>query len=70
VLHKPLAVLVLLIVSVSAFAQTDQAAKQAALDQRVRVEVRQFKGKVSLFAKKPLPPARAHRARDYLQRND
>ena len=51
VLHKPLAVLVLLIVSVSAFAQTDQAAKQAALDQRVRVEVRQFKGKVSLFAK-------------------
>jgi beta-lactamase class A len=50
-LHKPLAVLVLLIAGVSAFAQTDQAAKQAALDQRVRVEVGQFKGKVSLFAK-------------------
>jgi hypothetical protein len=56
VLHKPLAVLVLLIVSVSAFAQTDQAVKQAALDQRVRVEVRQFKGKVSLFAKNRYHP--------------
>jgi beta-lactamase class A len=51
VLQNPLAVLVLLIASVSAFAQTDQAAKQAALDQRVRIEVRQFKGKVNLFAK-------------------
>ena len=51
VLHKPLAVLVLLIAGVSVFAQTDQTAKQAALDQRVRAEVTQFKGKVSLFAK-------------------
>jgi beta-lactamase class A len=51
VLHKPLAVLVLLIAGVSVSAQTDQAAKQAALDHRVRVEVAQFKGKVSLFAK-------------------
>ena len=51
VLHKSLAVLVLLIAGVSVFAQTDQTAKQAALDQRVRAEVTQFKGKVSLFAK-------------------
>jgi len=43
--------LILLLVAVNAFAQTDQAAKQAALDQRVRAEVAQFKGKVSLFAK-------------------
>jgi beta-lactamase class A len=42
---------VLLIAPLSAFAQTDQAAKQAALDQRVRAEVSQFKGKVSIFAK-------------------
>ncbi len=48
---KPLAVLVLLQAGVSAFAQSDQAAKQAALDQRVRAAVTQFKGKVSLFAK-------------------
>jgi beta-lactamase class A len=48
---KPLAVLVFLLASVTAFAQTDQTAKQAALDQRVRAEVTQFKGKVSLFAK-------------------
>lgn len=48
---KPLAVLVLLLAGVSAFAQSDQAAKQAALDQRVRAAVSQFKGKVSLFAK-------------------
>jgi beta-lactamase class A len=51
VLHKPLAVLVLLMAGVNVSAQTDQAAKQAALDHRVRVEVAQFKGKVSLFAK-------------------
>ena len=51
VLLKPLAVLVLLFAAVSAFAQTDQAVKQPALDQRVRAEVTQFKGKVSLFAK-------------------
>ena len=50
-LLKPLPVVVLLLTCVSALAQTDQAAKQAALDQRVRAEVTQFKGKVSLFAK-------------------
>ncbi len=51
VLMTRLPVLVLLIAGVTASAQTDQAAKQAALDQRVRAEVAQFKGKVSLFAK-------------------
>lgn len=55
VMSKPLpnslAVLVLLLTTASAFAQTDQAAKQAALDQRVRAELKQFKGKVCLFAK-------------------
>ena len=51
VLQKPLAALVLLIAGVNALAQTDQVATQAALDQRVRAEVSQFKGKVSLFAK-------------------
>lgn len=51
VLQKPLAALVLLIAGVNAFAQTDQVATQAALDQRVRAEVSQFRGKVSLFAK-------------------
>src|SRR5512132_3280504 len=51
VLLKLLAIFVLLLAGASAFAQTDQAAKQAALDQRVRAEVLQFKGKVSLFAK-------------------
>ena len=51
VLLKLLAGVVLLLAGVSAFAQTDQAAKQAALDQRVRAEVMQFKGRVSLFAK-------------------
>lgn len=50
-LLKPLPVVVLLLTCVSALAQTDQATKQAALDQRVRAEVTQFKGKVSLFAK-------------------
>jgi beta-lactamase class A len=44
-------ILVLLLAGVSAFAQTGQSAKQAALDQRVRADVSQFKGKVSLFAK-------------------
>lgn len=48
---KCLALLVALLASASAFAQTDQAAKQAALDKRVRAEVTQFKGKVSLFAR-------------------
>jgi beta-lactamase class A len=46
-----LAALVLLISCATAFAQTEQAAKQAALDQKIRAEVAQFKGKVSLFAK-------------------
>ena len=48
---KPLSVLVLLFATVNAFAQTEQAAKRAALDTRVRAEVSQFKGKVSLSAK-------------------
>src|ERR1700674_2035467 len=48
---KPLAVLGLLLAGGSAFAQTEQAAKQAALDQRVHAELKQFKGKVTLFAK-------------------
>jgi beta-lactamase class A len=51
VFHRALAFLLLLIAGVGASAQTDQAAKQSALDQRVRAEVAQFKGKVSLFAK-------------------
>ncbi|HEY3040704.1 MAG TPA: serine hydrolase [Pyrinomonadaceae bacterium] len=46
-----LAALVLLLACVGAFAQTGQTTKQAAWDQRVRAEVAQFKGKVSLFAK-------------------
>jgi beta-lactamase class A len=46
-----LAALVLLISSAAVFAQTDQQAKLSVLDQRVRAEVAQFKGKVSLFAK-------------------
>lgn len=50
-LNKTLPVLGLLIASVSAFAQTNQEVKQTALDQRVRAEISQFKGKVSLFAK-------------------
>lgn len=43
--------LVLLVASVSAFAQTNRASGSGTLDQRVREEVAQFKGKVSLFAK-------------------
>jgi beta-lactamase class A len=35
----------------SVIAQSDQAAKHAALDQRVRAELAQFKGKVKLFAR-------------------
>ncbi len=46
-----LAALVLLLAGVTAFAQTGQTTKQATLDQRVRAEVAQFKGKVSIFAK-------------------
>lgn len=45
------AILALLFACANTFAQGDQAAKQTALDQRVRAEVAQFKGKVSLFAK-------------------
>lgn len=41
----------MLFASVSVLAQTDPAARQLALDGRVRAEVSQFKGKVSLFAK-------------------
>ena len=51
VLIKTLPVLVLLIASVIGFAQTNQGPKQTALDQRVRAEIAQFRGKVSLFAK-------------------
>ena len=48
---QALAIIVVLLANVTAFAQTTQAAKQSALDARVRAEVSQFKGKVSLFAK-------------------
>jgi beta-lactamase class A len=51
VLIIPLLVFSLLITSVSAFAQTNQDVKQTALDQRVRAEIAQFKGNVSVFAK-------------------
>ncbi len=44
------ALIVLLITSASAFAQSEAPAK-AALDQRVRAELSQFKGKVHLYAK-------------------
>ncbi|MDQ2975802.1 MAG: class A beta-lactamase-related serine hydrolase [Acidobacteriota bacterium] len=50
-LSKILALLALLLAGVNAFAQTTQAAKQTVLDGRVRAEVTQFKGKVSLYAK-------------------
>jgi beta-lactamase class A len=46
-----LAGIVLLVASLTASAQTNQNRADAALDQRVRAEVAQFKGKVSLFAK-------------------
>ena len=51
VLIKTLSVLLLLFASLSAFAQTNPEVKQTALDQRVRAEVSQFKGKVNLYAK-------------------
>ena len=51
ILIKSWAVLVVLLAGVSALAQTDQAVTQTALDKRVRAEVSQFKGKVSLYAK-------------------
>ena len=44
-------VLVMLLAATGALAQTQQPAKQSPLDERVRAEVAQFKGKVSLFAK-------------------
>ncbi len=50
-LFKCLVLVALLQASASTFAQTAQASKQTAVDQRVRAEVAQFKGKVSLFAK-------------------
>ena len=50
-LKRALVVLVLLFASVEAFGQTDQPAKQPTFDARVRAEVSQFKGKVSLAAK-------------------
>ena len=46
-----LAVVPLLLAGGTALAQTDQAARQAALGQRVRAELTQFKGKVRLYAK-------------------
>src|SRR6267142_6754058 len=49
-LNKILRLLVLLLAGINVSAQTDQPAKQT-LDARVRAEVSQFKGKVSLFAK-------------------
>ena len=51
ILIKSLAVLVALLAGVSVLAQTDHAVTQTALDKRVRAEVSQFKGKVSLYAK-------------------
>jgi beta-lactamase class A len=48
---RSLVILVLLQTGGSVFAQTDSTAKQAALDQRVRAELAQFKGKVKLFAR-------------------
>ena len=41
----------MLMASVASFAQSDRAAKQMSLDQRVRAEVAQFKGKVTISAK-------------------
>ncbi|MGH9932888.1 MAG: serine hydrolase [Pyrinomonadaceae bacterium] len=49
--HRPLAFFLLLLSGATASAQTDKPTRQAALDRRVRAEVSQFKGKVSLFAK-------------------
>ncbi|MFN2492268.1 MAG: serine hydrolase [Pyrinomonadaceae bacterium] len=50
-LLKSVIVPLMLLAAVSLAAPTDQATKYAALDQRVRAEVSQFKGKVSLYAK-------------------
>jgi len=43
--------MVLLVATLGAQAQTDQAAKRLSMEARVRAEVSQFKGRVSLFAK-------------------
>ena len=43
--------MLLLVTIVPGFAQKNQGVQQTALDQRVRAEVSQFKGKVSLYAK-------------------
>jgi beta-lactamase class A len=51
ILKAIVAIAVLLLAGICAPAQTEQAAKQPSLDTRVRAEVAQFKGKVSLFAK-------------------
>src|SRR4030095_2685618 len=51
VIIKTLSVLLVLIASVPGLAQTNQGVKQTALDQRVRAELSQFKGKVSVYAK-------------------
>src|SRR5258705_4555506 len=51
VFTKTFAVVLLLITIVPGFAQTNQGVKQPTLDQRVRAEVSQFKGKVSLYAR-------------------
>src|SRR5882762_11895706 len=48
---RTFAVVLLLIASVPGLAQTSQGVKQTALDQRMRAEVSQFKGKVSIYAK-------------------
>jgi beta-lactamase class A len=48
---KTLVVALMLLTMAPGFAQTNQGVKQTTLDQRVRAEVSQFKGKVNLFAK-------------------
>jgi beta-lactamase class A len=49
-IKRTLAVLVLLLAGINVSSQSNQTAKKA-LDDRVRAEVSQFKGKVSLYAK-------------------
>jgi beta-lactamase class A len=48
---KLVAFILLLVASVTCFAQNREAREQVSLDQKVRAEVTQFKGKVSLYAK-------------------
>jgi beta-lactamase class A len=50
-LLKPLPIFILLVAAVNATAQTNRPPINAALDQRVRAELAQFKGKMNLFAK-------------------